>query len=77
MIRMVSLYMLKQWRDNKKFWLFESYCNREKITVVFKLSSYFYNFADLRPSHVLALFDKLVSPSLCYCNEVWDFCKDE
>ena len=42
---------------------------------VFKLNSYLYNFADLTPSHVLNLFDKLVSPILCYCSEVWGFCK--
>ena len=42
---------------------------------VFKLNSYLYNFAGLTPSHVLNLFDKLVSPILCYCSEVWVFCK--
>ena len=47
---------------------------RHKKTV-FKLNSYLYYFADLTPSHVLNLFDKLVSPILCYCSEVWGFCK--
>ena len=42
---------------------------------VFKLNSYLYKFADLTPRHVLDLFDKLVTPILCYCSEVWGFCK--
>ena len=42
---------------------------------VFKLNSYLYKFADLTPRHVLDLFDKLVTPILCYGSEVWVFCK--
>ena len=42
---------------------------------VFKLNSYLYKFADLTPRHVLDLFDKLVTPILCYCSEVLGFCK--
>ena len=42
---------------------------------VFKLNNYLYSFADLAPRHVLDLFDKLVSPILSYCSEVWGFCK--
>ena len=42
---------------------------------VFKLNSYLYKFADLTPRHVLDLFDKLVTPIICYCSEVWVFAK--
>ena len=42
---------------------------------IYKLNSYLYKFADLTPKHILDLFDKLVTPILSYCGEVWGFCK--
>ena len=30
-------------------------------------------FVNINPSHVLDLFDKLISPILCYASEVWGF----
>ena len=42
---------------------------------IYKLNSYLYKFADLTPKHILDLFDKLVTPILSYCSEVWGFCK--
>ena len=41
----------------------------------YKLNSYLYKFSDIAPRHVLDLFDKLVTPILNYCSEVWEFCK--
>ena len=46
-----------------------------RISSVFKLNSCLYSFSDLAPRHVLDLFDKLVSPILSYCSEIWGFCK--
>ena len=42
---------------------------------VFTLNKYLFNFTSLTPSHVLELFDKLVSPILNFGSEVWGFSK--
>ena len=41
---------------------------------VFKLNRYLYTFTNFTPKHRLELFDKLMSPILNYCSEVWGFC---
>ena len=40
---------------------------------IFILNKYLTKFSNLVPSHVLDLFDKLISPILCYGSEVWGF----
>ena len=47
----------------------------QALKAVFALNKYLYNFVSLKPSHVLDLFDKLVSPILNYGSEVWGFSK--
>lgn len=42
---------------------------------IFILSKYLTKFVNVPPSHVLELFDKLISPILCYGSEVWGFNK--
>ena len=42
---------------------------------VFTLNKYLFNFTSLTPSHVLELFDKLVSQILNFGSEVWGFSK--
>ena len=42
---------------------------------IFILNKYSTKFTHLGPSHVLDLFDKLISPILCYSSEVWGFSK--
>ena len=42
---------------------------------IFALNKYLNKFANVSPSHVLDLFDKLISPILCYASEVWGFSK--
>ena len=49
----------------------------QALKAIFKLNKYLYNFTPLRPSHVLDLFDKLVSPILNYGSEVWGFYKSK
>ena len=39
------------------------------------MNKYLYNFTNLKPLHVLDLFDKLISPILNYGSEVWCFHK--
>ena len=39
------------------------------------LNKYLYKFTYLKLSHVLGLFDKLISPILNYGSEVWGFHK--
>ncbi|MCG8046921.1 MAG: reverse transcriptase family protein [Candidatus Thiodiazotropha taylori] len=45
------------------------------LKAVFTLNKYLYKFTSIRPSHMLELFDKLVSPILNYASEVWGFYK--
>ncbi len=40
---------------------------------IFKLNKYLQKFTDLKPKHILDLFDKLVLPILNYAGEVWGF----
>ena len=47
-----------------------------KAIFVFALNTYLYKLTYLKPSHVLDLFDKLISPILNYDSEVWGFHKD-
>lgn len=47
----------------------------QSLKAIFTLSRYLYNFTPLKPSHVLELFDTLVSPILNYGSEVWGFNK--
>ena len=44
-----------------------------KTIFVFALNKYLYKVTYLKPSHVLDLFDKLISPILNYDSEVYDF----
>ena len=39
------------------------------------MNRYLNNFVHLKPSHILDLFDKLISPILNYGSEVWDLLK--
>ena len=47
----------------------------QALKAIFALNKYLYKFAYLKPSHVLDLFDKLISPILNYGSEVWGFHK--
>ena len=40
---------------------------------IFQMNKYLYKFTDISIQHRLDLFDKLVSPILCYSSEVWGF----
>ena len=42
---------------------------------IFALNKYLYKFTFIKPSHILELFDKLISPILNYGSEVWGFNK--
>ena len=42
----------------------------QALKAIFKL---LYHFTELSPKHVLELFDKLITPILCYGSEVWGF----
>ena len=57
-------------------------CNETQRTLagqvskaIFALNKYLYKFTFLKPSHILDLFDKLISPILNYGSEVWGFHK--
>ena len=47
----------------------------QALKAIFALNMYLYKFTYLKPSHVLDLFDKLISPILNYGTEVWGFHK--
>ena len=47
----------------------------QAFKAIFILNKYLTKFINVFPSHVLELFDKLISPILCYCSEVWGFNK--
>ena len=40
---------------------------------IFKLKSVLNKFPCITVSHILDLFDKLITPILGYCSEVWDY----
>ena len=42
---------------------------------IFKLNKYLYKFTYILPHHKFELFDKLISPILCYSCDVWGFCQ--
>ena len=50
----------------------EDYPKRHR-KLFFALNRYINKFVNINPSHVLDLFDKLISPILCYASEVWGF----
>ena len=45
----------------------------QALKAIFALNKYLYKFTYLKPSNVLDLFDKLISPILNYGSEVWGF----
>ena len=47
----------------------------QALKAVLTLNKYLYNFTSLKPSHILELFDRLVSPILNFGSEVWGFYK--
>lgn len=47
----------------------------QALKAIFTLNKYLYSFTELKPSHTLELFDKLVSPILNFASEVWGFYK--
>ena len=47
----------------------------QPLKAIFAMNRYLHNFVHLKPSHILDLFDKLISPILNYGSEVWGFAK--
>ena len=47
----------------------------QALKAIFTLKKYLHSFTALKPSHILDLFDKLISPILNYGSEVWGFHK--
>ena len=47
----------------------------QALKAIFAMNRYLNNFVHLKPSHILDLFDKLISPILNYGSEVWGFAK--
>ena len=47
----------------------------QALKAIFAMNKYLYKFTHLKPSHILDLFDKLISPILNYGSEVWGFYK--
>ena len=45
----------------------------QALKAIYKLKSYVYKFSDIKVSHMLDLFDKLILPILNYGSEVWGF----
>ena len=45
----------------------------QALKAIFALNKYLYKFTYLKPSHVIDVFDKLISPILNYGSEVWGF----
>ena len=45
------------------------------LKAIFAMNRYLNNCLNLKPSHILDLFDKLISPILNYGSEVWGFTK--
>ena len=47
----------------------------QALKTIFTLNKYLHSFTALKPSHILDLFDKLISPILNYGSEDWGFHK--
>ena len=47
----------------------------QALKAIFTLNKYLFNFTSLKPSHVIDLFDKLITPILNFGSEVWGFNK--
>ena len=47
----------------------------QALKAIFTLNKYLHSFTALKPSHILDLFEKLISPILNYGSEVWGFHK--
>ena len=47
----------------------------QALKAIFAMNKYLHKFTYLKPSHVLDLFDKLITPILNYGSEVWGFHK--
>ena len=47
--------------------------SRQALKTIFTLNKYVRKFVNLKPKHVLDLFDKLIRPILNYSAEVWGF----
>ena len=47
----------------------------QALKAIFTLNKYLHSFSTLKPSHILDVFDKLISPILNYGSEVWGFHK--
>ena len=47
----------------------------QSLKALFVMNIYLHKFTYLKPSHVLDLFDKLITPILNYETEVWGFHK--
>ena len=45
----------------------------QALKAIFTLRKYLNSFTVLSPGHILDLFDKLITPILNYCSEVWGF----
>ena len=49
----------------------------QALKAIYKLKSYVYKFSDIKISHMLDLFDKLILPILNYGAEVWGFAESK
>ena len=47
----------------------------QALKAILPMNRYLNNFVHLKPSHILDLFDKLISPILNYGSEVWGYAK--
>ena len=47
----------------------------QALKAISAMNTYLYKFTHLKPSHILDLFDKLISPILNYGSELWGFNK--
>ena len=47
----------------------------QALKAIFAMNKYLHKFTYLKPSHVLDIFDKLITPILNYGSEVWGFHK--
>jgi hypothetical protein len=47
----------------------------QALKATFQLYKYLYKFTPITPKHMVNLYDKLVTPVMNYCSEVWVFHK--
>ena len=47
----------------------------QALKAIFAMNRYLNYFVHLKPSHILDLFDKLISPILNYGSKIWGFAK--